>query len=76
MKSPSAAILLASFLSVTVPVAAHAGPIMPIESVREALGEGHAIEEVRWVQRCHNVRVMRRGHLVSVRRCGRVWVRP
>ena len=63
MSTRSAAFSLALFLGIAAPAASYAVPVMPIDSIRDALSQTSNLEEARWVRRCHTVRVKRGGQI-------------
>ncbi len=74
MRNLAALTMFAAFLTLGAAGTGVAAPLAPVGAAGLAAPQG-SIEDVRWVKRCRNVRVLRHGHRVTVRRCSRVWVR-
>ena len=79
MRSWSLAALFALAIGMVAPVEVSAAPAAGQTTIERATAGASPIQDVRYVVRCHHVRVWRdtpRGRRpVSVRRCHRVWVR-
>jgi hypothetical protein len=77
IKATLIATLAAAAVFVAMPQSSHAIAIAPAESA--AVGDLGAIENVRWVRRCHTENRLRRTEYgrqwVPVRICNRVWER-
>ena len=79
MRSWSLAALFALAIGMVAPVEVSAAPAAGQTTIERATAGASPIQDVRYVVRCHHVRVWRdtpRGRRpVSVRRCHRVWLR-
>ena len=73
--------LIGAGIAGMISVAASAAPSLSAGDVAAQAKAGSALQEARWVQRCHTEYVRRRGedgvlHRVAHRVCHRVWVEP
>jgi hypothetical protein len=62
-------------IALAAPGLAEAAPAGGHTAIDRATAAAPSIQDVRYVTRCHRVRVWRHHHRVWVRRCHRVWVR-